>query len=204
MAATASVLAAVAATTTMSSVGSDILGLAVGDAVSALNDSMTHPTAAAVLEEIDLYAVLETVEALVAELPRFDEEQEEEEDGVETTEKHARRSTLHVCLQNVRDIIEKIRHQLELINAERFYHQSRWLADWRSPHFAPYLSALRRYKKILDSRVDMLMKVMHSERTIAQLRMLSPPSSLSDASKKKPTTAMVESQSFELMSEKAT
>jgi hypothetical protein len=106
------------------------------------------------LEELDIVALLQTVEALVKDISE------------ETCFTDA---AVGIALKNIIEIIDKIHQLLLNITEERNAHQQRWFAAWRTPQYTAKLEKLGVYKGILDDRVDLLIKILSIQRKKASL-----------------------------------
>jgi hypothetical protein len=94
--------------------------------------------------QLDIEVVLSVVEALVREIP-------DEEANSEATS---------LCIKNIERVIVKIQEQLLEIHSETAYHKTKYFNGYRTLNLEKNLVQLRAQKKILDQRIDLLMKVL--------------------------------------------
>lgn len=96
---------------------------------------------------MDLQARLETVEALVEQLSA-------------RKNQHPPSRVLVVCMKNVKDVVEKIHEDLNLIDQRCEEYKMIWFSSWRYPDYGTALKMLREHKSLMDQRVDMLMQIL--------------------------------------------
>jgi hypothetical protein len=108
-----------------------------------------HPVVSNVLEDLDIHASLDIVNAILKETP-------------DNYEKHV---SLHICIHHINDIIGKIQNLLKSINDEINNHQNKYFHYWRTPTYHNDINKLKKNKKILDERVDMFIKVLQIPKT---------------------------------------
>ncbi len=92
-----------------------------------------------VLEELDIQTQLKIVESLLKSINDDPK--------------------IHVCLNEVNEIIQKIHWEMEKMYHEIDVHPQKWFASYRSPNCNKELQNLRKYSKIMDKRVEMLIKL---------------------------------------------
>jgi hypothetical protein len=69
--------------------------------------------------------------------------------------------TLTKCLIQLRDIVEKIYHEINEINRGVEYHKTIWFNKFRTPKYITNITHLKRYKRTMDSRFEHLLKIMN-------------------------------------------
>lgn len=67
---------------------------------------------------------------------------------------------LCTCLDNLHDMIIRIREDLNQIRSKIEFHKSKYFNYWRSVDVKPQLVNLRLHSKLLDDRYDLLLKTM--------------------------------------------
>jgi len=122
-------------------VSQSLISRAVYNLYDTLGNSV-HPVVKNVLEELDIAAHLEVVEVMVKEIPE------------NTTE------SVKICMKNIEKVLNNIQQLLVDINNETAYHNTKWFAHWRTCNLEDKLEALKKYKAILDQRIDLLTKVL--------------------------------------------
>ena len=171
-------------------VGKGFLLKMIYDSYDLIKNTATHyhPYLQSVLNELDLKADLEVIESLLHqikedELAEFEEpeESEESEESEELEEpeeleeleelddpinqigssKHCSRSPIQICFKNVSEMISLIKVELENIQEEIKNHQNKWFASWRTPDYEEHIHNLKNHKKILDKRVNLLIKILN-------------------------------------------
>eukprot|EP01098_Paradermamoeba_levis_P009888 TRINITY_DN4139_c0_g1_i1.p1 TRINITY_DN4139_c0_g1~~TRINITY_DN4139_c0_g1_i1.p1 ORF type:complete len:232 (+),score=81.23 TRINITY_DN4139_c0_g1_i1:56-697(+) len=199
----------VIATGIVATLGKGLMAKAVGDVVTDIYGNIKgvvkHPHLRSVMEELDLEAQLEIVEALIKEISQsweLEKRQAALTTAATTTTSNATfinespqvavaemidaqmqkldelkdlkelkeikeidNSPVTICLKNLLSIVEQIRTEMEKINQEIEFHNTRWLANWREPNYSKQIENLRKYKKVLDSRLDMLIKILSISKT---------------------------------------
>jgi len=64
-----------------------------------------------------------------------------------------------VCVENLFDCIKKINDLLNQICQGAQHHRTKWLYTWRSPSYHSILPSLKTHTKILEERLDYLLRV---------------------------------------------
>jgi hypothetical protein len=70
---------------------------------------------------------------------------------------------LQICFQNVSEMVKKIKDELELIQEIIKSHEEKYLYYWRTPDYDKNLKHIIDYKKTLDQRVEILIKILSLE-----------------------------------------
>ena len=131
-------------------VGKGVLAQAVYDTSSVLinlaRDTVyqEHPELSAILEELDIHATLQVIDSLLEEVP----------------ENYNDNKSLHTCIHNVNEIIEKIKENLGKINNEVEYHKTKYFNYWRTPQYETDVKKLKKLKPILDKRLKLFINVL--------------------------------------------
>ena len=110
---------------------------AVGDIYVLVRNSATHPQVNAVLNELDLSADLKVVESLIIK----------ENSAIDHDD------PLHISIEQVNEMVQKIKHELEEINKIIENHQNAWFANWRTPDCSVPLENIKSFKVTLDKRL---------------------------------------------------
>ena len=108
--------------------------------------SNNHHGVNKLLEEMDIDAKLKTLEALVKE--------------IEKKEKYKHES-VHISLNYIHQSISKIYTNLEKLDSEIKYHNSKWFSGYRSAEYKTTLNAIISDYMILEKRVDFLVKIIN-------------------------------------------
>ena len=130
--------------------GKGVLAQAVYDTSNSLlgfaKDTIVdyHPLISSVLEELDIEATLDIVNAILKETP----------------DNYEKNVSLHICIHHINESVGKIQKLLKKIDDEIEYHKTRYLNTWRTPNYHKDVEKLRLNKKILDERVDMFIKLL--------------------------------------------
>eukprot|EP01098_Paradermamoeba_levis_P002951 TRINITY_DN1392_c0_g7_i1.p1 TRINITY_DN1392_c0_g7~~TRINITY_DN1392_c0_g7_i1.p1 ORF type:complete len:276 (+),score=125.57 TRINITY_DN1392_c0_g7_i1:312-1139(+) len=129
--------------------GHGLLSEATKDVITELYKKVrglvSHPEVHKVFEELDLEAQLEVVESLLVEMGKFEYEN----------------SAISLAFTNVYQSLNKIKGILNQIHEEiELHHQTKWFASWRTPNYESLLSKLKKTKKIMDERVEILIKLI--------------------------------------------
>ena len=70
---------------------------------------------------------------------------------------------LKLALESIKKTIDKIHNNLNKLNSEIEYHQSKWFNTWRQPSYNNTLSDLDILSNKLDKNFDILLKVINIE-----------------------------------------
>lgn len=129
---------------------SGLAARSVSQLFGVMDNIVSHPLLDEELDKLDIVPMLQTVGALVKDVP--DDLKADEAAGI--------------ALNNIVDMLDKIRLTLERLNKETEYHNTqRWLASLRSPQYDLDLAKLRTYKTILEQRIDLFIKILSLQRT---------------------------------------
>jgi len=131
----------------LTSVGKEILYKLIMETCTLINKKEQHVQIRNKLAELDLEADLQVIMALINET-----ELSEKEENVA--------DVVDIALFNVKQKIEIIKKELETIQKIEDSHKNSYFAYYRTPPFYQNLDNLTRHKKILDRRVDFLIKVL--------------------------------------------
>eukprot|EP01118_Nematostelium_gracile_P019938 TRINITY_DN946_c0_g1_i2.p1 TRINITY_DN946_c0_g1~~TRINITY_DN946_c0_g1_i2.p1 ORF type:complete len:184 (+),score=24.68 TRINITY_DN946_c0_g1_i2:69-620(+) len=130
---------------------------AIGNLYDSVRGSIEHPAVKNVLEDLDIFATLSVVEALLKDISEDNE-------------------TIRICCKNLESVIVSMQEILVDINNETALHKAKvkfpefihsncvlnlkWFANWRAIPLDHQLSQLRKKKALLDQRIDLLTKVL--------------------------------------------
>lgn len=130
-------------------IGRGLLGKAVGDTYDLLKATYDGHQGSSrvrgVFEDLDLFCNMETVGSLIGSL------------SVHGT---ANSETIEMVVVQIKDSIDAIQDDLQAIGRETKAHKRRWMAGWRSPAYDGPLKRLRVHHAQLNTRVDMLLKLL--------------------------------------------
>ena len=71
---------------------------------------------------------------------------------------NADESAINFCLENLHDMVIRIREDLKQIKAKINYHNSKWFVSWRSLDARQELANLKLHTKLLEERYDLFVK----------------------------------------------
>ena len=133
-------------------IGSDILTKAISDSAGTIYNLLYglvdngDPELDRVLDELDVHAQMKCVDSVT-----------------QTLDSNTITKTLHLCLEQLHEIICRIREDLRQIRNNMEVHRKRYFSSYRRPQNTDQIQNLRRHKHTLDQRMDMLIKVIHIE-----------------------------------------
>lgn len=133
-------------------IGNDIMTKAISDSANAIYNLLyglvefQDPKLEKTLEELDVKEQVRTVETLIRNL-------------------HKQRvsESLNVCLEQLHEIICRIREDLKQISQNMETHKTKWLYTYRRIDNSIQIKNLKKHKSVLDQRLDMFMKVFRVE-----------------------------------------
>ena len=123
-----------------------------GEAVDQKRDDF-----GSVLEELDVYAALETGKALIATIQKKDDM---DEDWVVENP----RDVTQVCIANLVSAMDLLQADLSVIEKVTAAHNSKWFAQWRTLDIQAHVGALKKHKRLFDMRFKMLLDVVAAMR----------------------------------------
>ena len=94
------------------------------------------------LEELDLYKKIEIVESIF-----------------ENNKLDISKKTYNIALNNLHEISEKISNELETLKNDIEHYKTLYLKNFRNHNYVKILQNLKRHSKILDNRLDLLLKL---------------------------------------------
>ena len=97
-----------------------------------------------VLEELDINPKISTINSLMSDI----EKRENIND------------TVHLCLNHLHDIIAKINNEIVDINKEIELDKEKWFRYFRTPNYIKKVHNLRIHKRIMDERLELLIKMI--------------------------------------------
>jgi len=106
--------------------------------------SHEHPVINLILSELDIPAQIKLIKSIVSE--------------VSESSNHSK--TLELSLEQLDDIVKIVSKQISIIKEGITYHDTLWLNKWRTPAYEAEIKQLRRQKKIMNQRLDNLIKVI--------------------------------------------
>ena len=132
-------------------IGRQIVSQAISDAsgtiYSTLGDIFYYsPNVDKVLCELDIANRLTTMELLIKEL----------NNGLHNIDE----DSTQTCLENLHDMILRIREDLKQIGEKIKDHKNKWFSKFRSVDVKPQLYQLRLHATLLDKRYDLLVKTI--------------------------------------------
>ena len=117
---------------------------AVYDSYGLIKDTAVHPAISAVINDLDLEADLQVIEALLKQIGHIDSEE----------------APLAISYHQVNEMVVKIKEELEKIKEKLVEHDEKYFSKWRTPDCVQQLENVRHYKQILDRRVSLMMKLI--------------------------------------------
>ncbi len=129
-------------------IGNDLLTKAISDTAGTIYNllyglvELQDPILERAIDELDVKAQIKCVESIIGNLDK----------GNIT-------KSLNISLEQLHDIICRIREDLKQINSNFNQHQQKYFYYYRKIDNSLEILNLRRHKKILDQRLDMFMKI---------------------------------------------
>ena len=129
-------------------IGNDLLTKAISDTAGTIYNllyglvELQDPILERAIDELDVKAQIKCVESIIGNLDK----------GNIT-------KSLNISLEQLHDIICRIREDLKQINSNFTLHQQKYFYYYRKIDNSIEILNLRRHKKILDQRLDMFMKI---------------------------------------------
>ena len=97
-----------------------------------------------ILEDLDIKVKIQIIDKLILDL-----------DKKKNLSEH-----IHVCLINLHNIIEKINNEILEINKKNLEYEKVWLKMIYSNPACKLINNLKKHTKIMDTRLDMLVKLL--------------------------------------------
>ena len=119
----------------------------ISDTYKSINNSVTsihefnEVSVNTILEELDILKKIEIVNSLFNEM-----------EGIGN-------KTKILALNNLHEIADKIKEELQEIKKDIKYSQTLYLASWRNKPYLVKLKKLRNHSYILDNRLDLVLKL---------------------------------------------
>lgn len=137
------------ANTFVSLLTNGIIGLAINDTsyllLGLVKDVIVeHPDIKKTTDNIDLYNKLIIIDNFIKNIPNFLEENK----------------CIALCLNSIHDMIVQINNELALINKIIEEHNCKYFYYFRKYDYYNQLKNITSYKKILDERFDILLKLI--------------------------------------------
>ena len=130
---------------------SGLLTIAISDSSSSIIDSLKgtifdeYPVLKNFMDKYDINATILIINQLMKSFP----------DNLEQIE------PIKQALTNLHNIIRDIETELDHINIEIEYHKNeRYFAHYRTPYYNSYLKNIEKFIPILNTRLDLLLKVI--------------------------------------------
>lgn len=94
------------------------------------------------LETLDIFATLNVIESLMRNI-------------------NYNNPTIEICINNLKEIINKILIEVDTLHTMTNYNKSLWFfQSWRSYDYNNNFKNLSTYKKVLDNRLDLFIKMV--------------------------------------------
>lgn len=133
-------------------IGNDLMTKAISDSANTIYNILyglvefQDPLLERTLEELDVKEQVRIVETLIRNL-----------------QKTRISESINVCLEQLHEIICRIREDLKQISKNMEIHKQRWLYTYRPVDNKLQINNLKKHKNVLDQRLDMFMKVFRVE-----------------------------------------
>jgi hypothetical protein len=133
-------------------IGNDIMTKAISDSASTIYNllygfvDISDPLLEQTLDELDVKEQIRSVENIITQV----------------TSDHDS-SAVQISLEQLHEIICRIREDLRQIKDNHDYHKQRYFYQYRRPDNRVQINNLKKHKTILDQRLDMLMRVFQIE-----------------------------------------
>ncbi len=98
------------------------------------------------LKLVDLESQIKVIESLIKDIDK--------------NKNYNKLKCVELCINTINDIINNIHLVLFKLHDELKYHKTRWFNYYRTPYYHSYLDILINYKLQLDSRLDLLTKIL--------------------------------------------
>jgi hypothetical protein len=137
--------------------GRQIMTQAISDAsysiYSSIGEVFYYTTSVdKVLSELDIGNKIKTMELLCKDLTAVTKSQGEKV--------HSRETAINFCLDNLHDMIIRIREDLRQISSIIKNHKDKYFTNWRSVDVKQQLYNLKLHSKLLDDRYDLFIKTL--------------------------------------------
>jgi len=128
-----------------------VINTAIGDTSTLLLSIFTninHDTCIfkKKIEELDLYNKLSIIDNFINIIPH----------------KYENNKSISPILQSLHDVIILIYNELSEINGIIVHHKTKFFYSYRTPHYKYNINQIILYKSILDTRFDMLLKILNT------------------------------------------
>ena len=130
-------------------IGKGLIAGAINDLYSFLKSSAHYEKLEQVLHELDVKAELDVVQALLEDINH-----------------HVECNAVRVASEQVKEAVNLIHKELEIIHAELEYHKTRYFANWRSPSYDQNINNLRQFRDQLRKRRELLISVISVQNNI--------------------------------------
>lgn len=75
-------------------------------------------------------------------------------------------NSIQLCINNINDIINNVHDKLIELHLELEQHKTKWFYSYRTPNYKSHLDKLYNYKLQLDTRLDLLTKILTITKTL--------------------------------------
>ena len=139
-------------------IGNDLITRAISDSANTIYNllyglvELQDPLLERAIDELDVKAQIKCVESIIGNLPNKKISQ-----------------SLSISLEQLHDIICRIREDLKQINNNFKLHQQKYFYYYRKMDNSIEISNLQRHKKILDQRLDMFMRIFTIDHSSLQM-----------------------------------
>tara|TARA_B100000401_G_C52572718_1_gene608726 strand:+ start:30 stop:491 length:462 start_codon:yes stop_codon:yes gene_type:complete len=128
-----------------------VINTAIGDTSTLLLSIFTninHDTCIfkKTIEELDLYNKLSIIDNFINIIPH----------------KYENNKSISPILQSLHDVIILIYNELSEINGIIVHHKTKFFYSYRTPNYKTNINQIILYKSILDTRFDMLLKILNT------------------------------------------
>jgi len=108
-------------------------------------DETNYPGLSKFLNEHDLKNTIKIIESIINDIDK----------DIQA------KNSVHLSLEGVLEIINKIKDELNNIEQEISYHTTeRYFSEYRTPHYYQYLKTITDYHKILENRIGLLINIL--------------------------------------------
>jgi hypothetical protein len=171
----------------LTAVGNGFFIKVIYDTYDTLKNTAIHeyPYLQKVISDLDLKANLQVIESLLHKvyIKKLSKKQSKILENTNLTDKDIESNPNHqieelleimkssendndpliISFQNVSDMVRKIKEELENIQQIIKTHESKYFYQWRTPDYEDNLKLIINYKKTLDQRVELLIKLLSIE-----------------------------------------
>lgn len=125
-------------------VGKEVLSQTVSNIYNGLDTMIHNKEFKLILDDLDINSSLDIIHQFILDLSKKEINE-----------------TVSKTLKYLEEILKLIETEIENINKEIIAHQSKWFSRFRTSQCDTMLKNLIKHKKILDSRFDLLIKLIN-------------------------------------------